>query len=144
MALFGIGKKEIKKKSDTKSIKSKSVAKTPKKEVVKAEKVATTSVAVAGKPFNAKSMGSIILRPRITEKSGSLSVSNVYTFEIAKNANKNTVRDAIHSLYKVNPIKVTIINGKEKGIIHRGKRGYVSSIKKAMVTLKVGDKIEFV
>src|ERR1035437_4119246 len=53
----------------------------------------------------------IIIRPRITEKSGIMSEnSSVYTFEVRKNANKPMIAQAIKALYKVTPMKVRIIN----------------------------------
>lgn len=72
----------------------------------------------------------IILRPRITEKSGMASESlNVYTFEVAGNASKPAIAKAIKTLYKVTPLKVRTIS--------------LSKVKKALIYLKKGDKIEF-
>ena len=86
-----------------------------------------------------------IIRPRITEKSGLMSESqNVYTFEIVKNATKHSVSQAIKALYKITPIKVSIVNLPAKDIIVRGKPGTKSAVKKALVYLKKGDKINFV
>lgn len=87
----------------------------------------------------------IILRPRITEKSGIMSeAANVYTFEVAKNATKDTVASAIKTLYKVTAEKVRIINLPAKKVFVRGKNGSQSAVKKALVFLKKGDKIELV
>lgn len=87
----------------------------------------------------------IIIRPRITEKSGFLSESsNVYTFEVARNTTKHSVSQAIKALYKFNPIKVSIVNLPAKKILVRGKPGTKQAVKKALVYLKKGDKIEFV
>mgnify|MGYP003351962988 CR=1 FL=1 len=84
-----------------------------------------------------------IIRPMITEKSGILSQNGVYTFEIASDANKNTIASAIQSMYKVKPVKIAIINTPAQRVFVRGKRGVVSGIKKALVTVKKGDKIDF-
>ena len=87
----------------------------------------------------------IIIRPRITEKSGIMNESsNVYTFEISKNATKDTVAKAIKALYKVTAEKVRIVNLPAKNVLVRGKKGTQSAIKKALVYLKKGDKIELV
>jgi large subunit ribosomal protein L23 len=86
----------------------------------------------------------IILRPRITEKSGIMSESHIYTFEIAKNATKDTVSRAIKTIYKVTPEKVRIVNLPARKVLVRGKKGVQSAVKKALVYLKKGDKIEFV
>ncbi|HEY4478727.1 MAG TPA: 50S ribosomal protein L23 [Candidatus Paceibacterota bacterium] len=87
----------------------------------------------------------LIIRPRITEKSGMMSESlNLYTFEVQKSATKGTISKAIKSLYKVNPIKIRIINLPAKQVITKGKKGMQSPIKKALVYLRKGDKIEFI
>ncbi len=135
MALFG--KKKTEEKVAPKAKVEKKVAK-----VAKVKK----DVAVVAQDLSAiKSTNNInvIIRPHITEKSGYMSEKNVYTFEVMKDANKNTVSQSIMSLYKVNPVKIAIINLPEKKVIHRGKKGYASATKKAVVTLKTGDKIEF-
>lgn len=84
----------------------------------------------------------LILRPVVTEKSTMLrNKYNKYTFIVHKNANKISVQDAIKNLFDVTPIKVNIINirGKKKRV--RYKLGYTSSYKKAVITLKQGEKI---
>lgn len=85
----------------------------------------------------------VILRPRITEKSGIANeASNIYTFEVAKNATKGTVAQAIKAMYKVTPVKVRTISLPSKSVFVRGKWGTKSAVKKALVYLKKGDKIE--
>jgi large subunit ribosomal protein L23 len=87
----------------------------------------------------------IIIRPRITEKSGIMSEnSSVYTFEVRKNANKPMIAQAIKALYKVTPTKVRIVNLPAKRVLVRGKRGTSNGVKKAMVYLKKGEKINLV
>jgi large subunit ribosomal protein L23 len=87
----------------------------------------------------------IIKKPRITEKSGlQAEVAGVYTFEVTTKANKKNVAKAVSELYKVTPVKVNIVNLPAKKIISRGKVGRKAGIKKAVVFLKKGDKIEFV
>ncbi len=86
----------------------------------------------------------IILRPRITEKSGVMNESlNVYTFEVVKLATKDSVAKAIKAAYKVTPEKVRIINLPAKSVTVKGRKGMHSAVKKALVFLKKGDKIEF-
>jgi large subunit ribosomal protein L23 len=128
------------KKADTegKEVKAKKVAKAPKTE--KAVAIVEKSVVT---PSISNAAGSI-LRPRITEKSGILSQTGVYTFEISSNANKNSVSSAIKALYKVVPVKVAIINNPSKNVFVKGRKGVVSGFRKALVTLKKGDKIDFV
>ena len=83
-----------------------------------------------------------ILRPRITEKSGLAGESqNIYTFEVAKNSTKHTIAQEIKSLYQVTPEKITIVNLPARKVFVRGRKGTQSAVKKAMVYLKKGDKI---
>ena len=79
----------------------------------------------------------IIIRPRITEKSGLMSENaSIYTFEVRRNATKPSIALAIKTLYKVTPRKVRIVNLPAKRVIVRGKRGVSSGVKKALVYLK--------
>jgi large subunit ribosomal protein L23 len=87
----------------------------------------------------------IIKKPRITEKSGlQAEVAGVYTFEVTATANKKNIAKAVKELYKVTPVKVNITNLPAKKIFARGKAGRKSGVRKAVVYLKKGDKIEFV
>ena len=87
----------------------------------------------------------IIKKPRITEKSGiQAETLGVYTFEVTTKANKKSVAKAVKELYKVTPVKVNIINLPAKIVFTRGKTGRKSGVKKAVVFLKKGDKIDFV
>jgi large subunit ribosomal protein L23 len=87
----------------------------------------------------------IIKKPRITEKSGiQAEALGVYTFEVTDNANKKNIAKAVKELYKVTPVKINITNLPAKKVFSRGKVGRKSGVKKAVVYLKKGDKIEFV
>ena len=86
----------------------------------------------------------IIRRPLITEKSSLMKdVNRQYAFEVDPKANKNQIRVAIESVFKVHVtgVKTLNIRGKFRRVgRHTGQR---SNWKKAIVTLKEGDKIEF-
>jgi len=87
----------------------------------------------------------IIKKPRITEKSGiQAEALGVYTFEVTDKANKKNIAKAVKELYKVTPVKVNITNLPAKKVFSRGKVGRKSGVKKAIIYLKKGDKIEFV
>ena len=134
MAIFG-----TKKNKEEKAV--------PAAKLVKAVKAAKPAKAVAVRsaaPAAAIADASVILRPRVTEKSGLLSQSGVYTFEVTKSADKQSVAKAVKSLYKVSPARVAIINLHAKKVFVKGRHGTVAGIRKAMVTLKKGDKIDFV
>ncbi|MCX6718876.1 MAG: 50S ribosomal protein L23 [Candidatus Taylorbacteria bacterium] len=85
-----------------------------------------------------------VLRPRITEKSSFLAQNGTYTFEISRDANKRSVAKAVAELYKVTPVKIALINLPAKNVFVRGKSGRVAGIRKALVTIKKGEKIDIV
>lgn len=86
----------------------------------------------------------IIIRPIITEKSMNGTTMKMYTFEVAKNANKIEIRKAVEELFGVKVLKVNTL--KVRGRFRRQGRtqGYTPSWKKAYVTLTEESKpIEF-
>ncbi|MEQ8176156.1 MAG: 50S ribosomal protein L23 [Syntrophomonadaceae bacterium] len=83
----------------------------------------------------------IILKPIVTEKSMNLLADNKYTFLVDKKANKTEIKSAIESIFKVKVenVNTMIIKGKPKRMGRfEGKR---PDRKKAVVTLKAGQKI---
>jgi len=81
---------------------------------------------------------------RLTEKSNKQSSEfGQYTFEVFSDATKQHIRSAIEATFKVGVKRVNVINvkGKPKRD-HRGRPATRSDYKKAIVTLKKGDKIE--
>lgn len=84
------------------------------------------------------------LKPRVTEKATLLAEKNVYAFDVPQNATKGEVKVAIKTLFKVTPIKVSIVRTMGKAKMSRGKMGRTPSTKKAYVYLKKGDKIDIV
>jgi large subunit ribosomal protein L23 len=90
----------------------------------------------------------ILLEYRVTEKAANLSANfNQYTFEVAPNANRIEVARAVAKVFDVEVVKVNILNKKPKRKVdrsRRGKAGTKGGHKKAIVTLKDGDKIELV
>ena len=82
----------------------------------------------------------------ITEKATELSSQvNQYTFRVHPQANRVTVAQAVEKAFGVTVSRVNIFNIKPKAKrdrIRRGRLGYKSGMKKAIVSLKEGDKIE--
>ena len=83
----------------------------------------------------------VIIRPVITEHSYDR-WSNTFTFEVAKDANKVEIRQAIEAIFDVTVVKVNTLNVKPKPKRVRYQLGKTRTWKKAMVTLKEGDTIE--
>lgn len=84
----------------------------------------------------------ILLRPVISEKTTELMELNKYVFRVPMSANKLAVQRAVNELFGVRPekINVLIVRGKNRRL--RYKTGKRSAWKKAIVTLKPGDKID--
>ncbi|MFA5499542.1 MAG: 50S ribosomal protein L23 [Candidatus Omnitrophota bacterium] len=79
-----------------------------------------------------------------TEKGSNMMVSNKYTFWVDSVANKIEIRKAVEGIYKVkvNNVNTLVVKGKPKRV--RYTMGKTSDWKKAIVTLKAGEKIDVV
>jgi large subunit ribosomal protein L23 len=88
----------------------------------------------------------VIIAPLITEKSMAGTAVNQYSFEVHPHATKTQIRHAVEVIFKVVVLKVntTNVGGKFKNFARRGVRtsGKQPDWKKAVVTLKPGQKIE--
>ncbi len=100
------------------------------KEVVETSKTAKTHPLIKG--------------PRITEKAAIGAEKGIYTFNVGVDANKSELKKAIKMIYGVTPLKISIVQIKEKVVLRRGIVGSKKGGKKAVVYLKKGDKITFV
>ena len=87
-------------------------------------------------------MKEIILKPILSEKSLSGGATGKYVFKVAKAANKHLVAEALKKIYKVEVQKVNIINMHPENKVKRGHLSQTKAFKKAVVTLKKGQKIE--
>ena len=84
----------------------------------------------------------VLRRPLITEKSTALQALGKYAFEVASGANKDQIKQAVEKAFKVEvtAVNVTVVPGERRRM---GRRQISSEPwKKAIVTLKPGDKIE--
>jgi large subunit ribosomal protein L23 len=86
----------------------------------------------------------VLRRPRITEKNAALQTQGKYAFEVAREANKEQVKQAVEKAFKVSVIDVNVMMVPGRGRRMRGRLVISPSWKKAIVTLKPGDKIEIV
>lgn len=98
---------------------------------------------VALKGLRGKSARNPLVRPYLTEKSGRLAESGVYTFIVDRDATKVAIKRAVAERYRVKVANVrTIVTPasiKRRGARILRKR---SAMKKAFVALKKGEKIE--
>ncbi|MEI8344347.1 MAG: 50S ribosomal protein L23 [Candidatus Moraniibacteriota bacterium] len=84
----------------------------------------------------------VLVEPWITEKSHAGLSENKYVFRITKDATKQQVKKAIEGFYKVKVEKVAVLNSIAKKRVYGRFEGTKAALKKAVVTLKEGDKIE--
>ncbi len=83
-----------------------------------------------------------IKNPIITEKATVLSEQNKTVFKVHGKANKKNIKKNIEKLFKVNVIKINIVNLKSKKKIKQGKMSVKTGYKKAIITLKKGQSID--
>ena len=85
----------------------------------------------------------VLRRPLITEKYTILQVEGKYAFEVAREANKPMIKQAVERAFNVEvaDVNVMTVHGKRRRLGRRMLPAH--SWKKAVVTLKPGDKIEF-
>ena len=84
----------------------------------------------------------VIRKPVITEKATMASEANALVFEVAIDATKPLIREAVETLFsvKVKAVNTTITKGKVKRF--RGRPGTRKDVKKAYVTLEEGHMID--
>jgi large subunit ribosomal protein L23 len=85
----------------------------------------------------------VLRQPLITEKNATLQAQGKYAFKVAEEANKRQIKQAVEKAFNVGVtgVNVMTVHGKKRKI---GRREVMTpSWKKAVVTLKHGDKIEF-
>ncbi|MFH1712253.1 MAG: 50S ribosomal protein L23 [Patescibacteria group bacterium] len=111
----------------------KSVKKVDKQDKKSPDKIATSA---------SKRSTATILEPIVTEKTAKLSDQGVIVLKVAKNANRIMVRQAVRELYKVNPIKINIINVRGKRVNFGRQRGKRVDYKKALVILPKGTRVD--
>ena len=84
----------------------------------------------------------VILKPVVSEKSYGLLDAGVYTFVVHPDANKIEIRNAVESIFNVSVEKVNTLNRKGKRKRRRQFYGTRPDTKRAIVTLRDGDRID--
>ena len=84
----------------------------------------------------------VLRRPLITEKNTELQAQGKYAFEVAREANKPQIKQAVEKAFKVKvtAVNVVAVHGKVRKV--GGRQVLTPAWKKAIVTLVPGDKIE--
>jgi len=86
----------------------------------------------------------VLRRPLVTEKNAALQAQGKYAFEVAGEANKEQVKQAVEKAFNVTVTQVNVMTVPGKGRRMRGRLVINPPWKKAVVTLKPGDRIEIV
>ena len=85
----------------------------------------------------------VLRRPLLTEKNTALQAQNKYAFEVAGGASKQQIEQAVEKAFKVKVTAVNVMTVPGRARRMRGRQVLSPSWKKAIVTLKPGDKIGF-
>jgi large subunit ribosomal protein L23 len=84
----------------------------------------------------------VILSPVITEKASAVSEFNQVVFKVRRDATKPQIKAAVEELFKVTVLSVNTLTRKGKSRTFRGIKGKQQDVKKAIVRLAEGDKID--
>ncbi|MFA4835426.1 MAG: 50S ribosomal protein L23 [Dehalococcoidia bacterium] len=84
----------------------------------------------------------VLRRPIVTEKNTDLMAQSKYVFEVMKEANKDQIKAAVEKAFKVTVISINVIVVPSKPRGYGRLKGRRPSWKKAIVSLRAGDKIE--
>lgn len=160
MSIFNKLKKSFKKEKAVKPVKEKEVKeeKKPVAEVVPAKKEIKPEKLKEKKPVSSGQAGAkggkvikkdtglasrILKEPHLTERTTDLSEQRKYVFKVITKTNKIEIKKAIEGLYGVEVTKVNIVNIPSKTRQYKRIKGTRPGYKKAVVTLKPGEKIDW-
>lgn len=89
-------------------------------------------------------MNDVIIRPVITEKSMALANKSKYTFIVDKASDKLKIKKTVEDMFNVKVLDVvtSLIKGKTKRVGQRRAEKNITAIKKAVVRLEAGQKID--
>ena len=83
----------------------------------------------------------ILHKPHITEKTTHQSAGSQFSFIVSKTATKQDIKQAVHAIFNLKPQSVNIINQKGKKVKFGKIEGERKKIRKAIVTLAKGQKL---
>lgn len=106
------------------------------------KRVETVSVAPKVSTIDKNFSYSVIREPHISEKGTILSEKNTYVFKIYNNTNKPEIKKAVEGIYGVDVLNVNVVTIPRKKRRLGRREGFKKAYRKAMVTIKEGQKIE--
>tara|TARA_B100001027_G_C16184955_1_gene293298 strand:- start:101 stop:394 length:294 start_codon:yes stop_codon:yes gene_type:complete len=85
----------------------------------------------------------IIKQPVVTEKTTKISENNQFVFKVENTCSKLDIKNAVEKIFKVKVKSVNTIKIKGKTKVFKGTKGRRSDYKKAVVTLKKGETLDY-
>ena len=134
-------KEEKEEKKAPKTAKKEKKEKPAKKASTKSKKEASTKKTPVSP--QAAALSTLISKPLITEKATVLAERGTYVFFVDTSANKIEIKKAVHAVYGVTPVNVRVSNQQGKVVRFGRYTGKRIDRKKAYVTLKKGDSIDY-
>lgn len=114
----------------------------PAKKAESTKKVSDTTVVKTEVQVSEKSQAyRVLIQPRVSEKALMGEAQGVYIFQVANNATKVDVKNAIREVYGVTPSSVRMINMDGKKVRFGYRVGRRDDWKKAIITLPKGQAI---
>ncbi|HFC36212.1 MAG TPA: 50S ribosomal protein L23 [Candidatus Moranbacteria bacterium] len=145
MGLFGKKKKEENQQKDSDKVEKKTIAKKSVKSSADDNKKKKAK-SKKNEPLFISETADVayrfIVKPWITEKTQNLIADNKYVFKVRQKTKKESVKEAIEKLYGVDVEKVNMVNIPSKKKRFGRVVGKRSALRKAVVTVKKGQKIE--
>lgn len=140
--VFGKKKEKNRELGAKKSKTSDAAEKIPKKELE--EKTTKSGASETGVGAIRKDFSGIFLKPLITEKASFGEAFGKYTFAVSSGSSKPAIKKAVEEIYKTKVLAVNLMNigSKRLGRMRQG-YGRRPSFRKAVVTLRTGEKINF-
>ena len=90
-----------------------------------------------------KNIYNIIRQPVVTEKTTKISENNQFVFRVSIDSNKEIIKEAVEKIYKVKVKCINTIKIKGKRKTFKGTKGKRSDYKKAIVSLKEGETLDY-
>lgn len=87
-----------------------------------------------------RNLYNVLIKPIYSEKS--MTVVDKYAFKVVKEADKGSIKKAVEKLLGAQVKSVNVMNVPGKTKFSKGRKGFRIGYKKAIVTLKEGQKIE--
>lgn len=129
-------------KKEEKTSSSVDLKKDAKKDEKGKKKKKKAKVKFANFKEKAELVNNIIVSPVVSEDAMNKEAQSKYVFKVSENSNKSEIREALEARFKVTVEKVNIVRYKTKEHRFRYRKGKKKGFKKAIITVKKGDKIE--